>query len=88
MSGVFQNIDPPPLTARRVLAPPPLPPSVRVEDILAGWRGDGGVNIFNILKDARDSSVLYICDYFVVQTRVDLFSFESGVYEFVSWTKT
>ncbi len=45
MSGVFQNIDPPPLppTARRVcvLYPPPL---VRGEDTLHGWRGGWGVN--------------------------------------------
>jgi hypothetical protein len=53
MSGVFQNIDP----------PPPSSPLVREEDTLAGWRGGwGGVNI---LEDARHSSVLYICKYFV-----------------------
>ncbi len=35
---------------------------MRGEDTLAGWRGGGGVNI---LEDARHSSVLYICKYFV-----------------------
>jgi hypothetical protein len=61
VSGVFQNIDPPtpPLTARRVCYPPP---SVRGEDALAGLRGGWGVNI---LEDARHSSILYICEYFV-----------------------
>ncbi len=39
MSGVFQNIDPHPLTARRVCTPPPL---VRGEDTLARGRGGGG----------------------------------------------
>jgi hypothetical protein len=58
MSGVFQNIDTPPPTARRVCTPPPL---VRGEDTLACWRGGLGVNI---LEDARHSSVLYICEYF------------------------
>jgi hypothetical protein len=36
MSGVFQNIDPPPL--------------VRGEDTLAGWREVGGVNILEDAK--------------------------------------
>jgi hypothetical protein len=48
MPGFFQNINPPPL--------------VRVEDLLAGWRGVWGANI---LEDARHSSVLYVCMYFV-----------------------
>jgi hypothetical protein len=40
------------------------PPLVRGEDTLARWRrGGGGVNI---LEDARHSSVLYICRYFVM----------------------
>ncbi len=62
MSRVFQNIDPPP--------PPPTrpasvyhPPLVRGEDTLAGWRGGWGVNILE--EDARHSSVLNICKYFV-----------------------
>jgi hypothetical protein len=60
MSGVFQNIDPPiPVTAQRVCTPP----LVRGEDTLAGWRGGWTVNI---LDDARHSSVLYACKYFVV----------------------
>jgi hypothetical protein len=60
MSGVFLNIDP----------PPPSPPGVRVppaygagEDTLAGWKG--GCWGVNILEDARHSSVLYRCKYFV-----------------------
>jgi hypothetical protein len=56
MSGVFQNIDPPP--------PHPL---VRGEDTLAEWKGRWGVNI---LEDARHSSVLYI--YTVSTVRVYL----------------
>jgi hypothetical protein len=39
MSGFFRNIDPQPLTTRRMCTPPPL---VREEDTLAGWRGGGG----------------------------------------------
>jgi hypothetical protein len=59
MSGVFQNIDPPPpLTAWRVCTP----------------FGAGGGHTrwverrwgVNILEDARHSSVLYICKYIVV----------------------
>ncbi len=40
-------------------------------DTLAGWRGGWGVNI---LEDARHSSVLYLCKYFVGKfyARVDL----------------
>jgi hypothetical protein len=59
MSGVFQNIDPPPSPPGECVLRPPL---LRGEDTLAGWRGGGGVNI---LEDARHSSVLYICKYFV-----------------------
>jgi len=56
MSGVFQNIDP----------SPPSPPTFGAgENTLAGWRGGWGVNI---LEDARHSSVLYICKYFVVHS--------------------
>jgi hypothetical protein len=52
MAGVFQNIDP----------PPPSPPGeLRGEDTLAGWREGWGVNILEV----RDSSVLYVCKYFV-----------------------
>jgi hypothetical protein len=36
MSGVYQNVDPHPLTAR--------------EDTLAGWRGGGGVNILEVAR--------------------------------------
>ncbi len=56
MSGVFQNIDP------QLSSPPG---AVRGEDTLVGWRGGWGVNI---LEDARHSSVLYICKYFVETT--------------------
>ncbi len=50
MSGVFQNIDPPPPHRSASVYPP--------EEGRGGW----GVNI---LEDARHSSVLYICKYFV-----------------------
>jgi hypothetical protein len=59
MSGVFQNIYPP--------APPPhRPASVYPPALGAGgghtrWVERG----FNILEDARHSSVLYICKYLV-----------------------
>jgi hypothetical protein len=70
MSGVFQNIDPAPLTrvtARRVCSVlcsvyPPPPTFGAGEDTLAGRRGGGGVNI---LEDARHCSVLHIRKYFV-----------------------
>jgi hypothetical protein len=64
MSGVFQNIDAP--------TPPHRPASVYPSAFGAGgghtrWveRGLGGVNI---LEDARHSSVLYICQYFVLSS--------------------
>jgi hypothetical protein len=41
MSGVFQNVNPHPLTARRVYIYIP-PPLVRGEDTLARERGGGG----------------------------------------------
>jgi hypothetical protein len=52
MSRVFQNIDP---------SPPGecVPPFA----LLGGEGGGGGGNI---LEDARHSSVLYICEYFVI----------------------
>jgi hypothetical protein len=57
------------LASSKILTPPPTPLTAqvwgRVEDTLVGWRGGGwGVNI---LEDARHSSVLYICKYFVVK---------------------
>jgi hypothetical protein len=58
MSGVFQNIYPHP-------SPPGecVPPAFGDrEDTLAVWSTGWGVNI---LEDARHSSVLYICKYFV-----------------------
>jgi hypothetical protein len=69
MSGVFQNIEAPPPSPPGECVSPPL---LRGEDTLSGWRGRWGVNI---LEDARHSSVLYICKYFVVQT---LLSFPSA----------
>jgi hypothetical protein len=39
MSGVFQNIDPPPPHRPASVYPPAL---VRGEDTLVGWRGGGG----------------------------------------------
>jgi hypothetical protein len=60
MPGVFQNIDPPPLTARRVCTSPPL---VRREDTLAGGEGVG----VNIMETAKHCSVLYIRKYFVTK---------------------
>jgi hypothetical protein len=39
------------------------PPLEQGEETLAGWRGGWGVKI---LEDARHSSVLYVCKYFVV----------------------
>jgi hypothetical protein len=53
MSGVFQNIDPHPLTARRVCTHSPL---VRGEDTLAGWR-----SLFWKTPD----TALYIGKYFL-----------------------
>jgi hypothetical protein len=64
MSGVFQNIDLPPPHRPASVYPLPL---VRGEDTLACWRGRWGVNI---QEDARHSSVLYICKYFVLKSIV------------------
>ncbi len=63
MPGVFQNIDPP------TPSPPGhcVPPLVRVEDTFAEWREGWGVII---LEDARHSSVLYICEYFMVLVKI------------------
>jgi hypothetical protein len=43
---------------------------MRRKDTLAGWRGGGGVNIF---EDARHCSVLYIFKYFVDVKEAKLF---------------
>jgi hypothetical protein len=61
MSGVFQNIDPP---------PPHCPASVCTPPPFGAGGGhtrwvERGVGV-NILEDARHSSVLYICKYFVI----------------------
>jgi hypothetical protein len=53
MSGVFRNIDPHSLTARRVCIPPPL---VRGKDTLAGWRGVGG----SIVRKTPDTALYSI----------------------------
>ncbi len=54
------------LASSKILTPHPrecVPPAfVRGEDILAAWRGEWEVNI---LEDARQFSVLYICKYLV-----------------------
>jgi hypothetical protein len=64
MAGLFQNIDPPPPpTARRLCTVPTA--FGTGEDTLAGWRGGWGVNI---LENVRDSSVLYVCKYIVINT--------------------
>ncbi len=65
MFGVFQKLTPHPPHCPASVYPPAAPPLVRGEDTLAGWREGWGVNI---LVDARHSSVLYICKYFVVQS--------------------
>jgi hypothetical protein len=59
MSRVFQNIDPPPPSPPGECVPPA---GGAGEDTLAGWRMGWGDNI---LEDAKHSSVLYICKYFV-----------------------
>jgi hypothetical protein len=55
MSGVFRNIDPPPLP------PPgecvPVVPMVRGEDTLAGWRGGGGSIIIRKTPDTALYSI-------------------------------
>jgi hypothetical protein len=63
MSGILQNIDPPPPSSPGECMYTP-PPALWCggKDTLAGWRGGGGSNI---LEDARHSSVLYTCKYFV-----------------------
>ncbi len=52
MSGVFQNIEPPPPHPLASVYPPPLE---RWEDTLAGWRGGGGL-IFQKTPDIRFAS--------------------------------
>jgi hypothetical protein len=60
MSVVFQNIDPPPPSSLGECVPPRLWCGGRTHSL-----GGEGVGV-NILEDARHSSVLYICKYFVV----------------------
>jgi hypothetical protein len=61
MSGVFQNIDP----------PPPSPPECVTPWLWCGGRtyslGGVGVGGSIVRKDARHCSVLYICKHFVVR---------------------
>jgi hypothetical protein len=63
MPGVFQNIDPLPPTGRRVCTPRFAFGAGGRTHSLGGEEG-GGVNI---LEDARHSSVLYVCKYFVLR---------------------
>jgi hypothetical protein len=63
MAGVFLNIDPPHPSPPGVSVPPRLWCGGRTHS--PGGEGGGGVNI---LEDARHSSVLYVCKYFVGQT--------------------
>jgi hypothetical protein len=60
MSGVSQILTPQPPHRSASVYPAAFGAG---EETLAGWRGGWGVNI---LEDARHSSVLYICKYFVV----------------------
>jgi hypothetical protein len=59
MSGVFQNIDPPSPHRPASVYPPAFDARGRTHSL-----GGEGVGV-NILEDARHSSVLYICKYFV-----------------------
>jgi hypothetical protein len=60
MSGVLQNIDPPPGRVC-MYPPPPHPPWCGGKTHSLGGEGGGA----NILEDARNSSVLYIWKCFV-----------------------
>jgi hypothetical protein len=66
MAGVFQNID----------LPRPLTPRLWWWGRTHSLGGEGGGRV-NILEDARHSSVLYVCKYFVlliIPNRRDLFA--------------
>jgi hypothetical protein len=71
MSDVFQNIDSPPPSPPSECVPPPL---VRGEDTLAGWRGGGGVNIWEDADTALYSTyvstlwVAYLCTRIIICT--------------------
>ncbi len=56
MSGVFQNIDPPPLSS---------PHPFGAGGGHTRWVERGGGGGVNILEDVRHSSVVYVCKYFV-----------------------
>ncbi len=80
MSDVFQNIDPHPLSARRVCNPPP---SVRGEDTLAEWRGGGG-SIFwktpdTALYSTYVSTLCYVASHHVY--------FTIRCHENIPWTR-
>jgi hypothetical protein len=65
MSGVFQKIfTPPPLTAGRVCTPPP--PRLWYGGMTHSLGGEVSGRS-NFLEDAKHSSVLCICKYFVVE---------------------
>jgi hypothetical protein len=63
MSGVFQNIDPPTRSPPGECVPPRLWCGGRTHSPGGEMGVGGGVNI---LEEARHSSVLYICKYFVI----------------------
>jgi hypothetical protein len=72
MSGVFQILDPHPLTARRVCIPAPFGAGGgHTRWVERGW----GVNSS---EDARHSSVLYICKYFVLSGKAESNVSETG----------
>ncbi len=63
MASVFQNIDPSP-PGECVLSTPRLWCGGRTHSRGVSLGEGGGVGV-NILEDARHSSVLYVCRYFV-----------------------
>jgi hypothetical protein len=66
MSGVFQNIDPPPPSPPGEIVPPP--PLVRGEDTLAGWREGWGVNSLEWNTPDKALYYTYVSRYFVGPT--------------------
>jgi len=58
MSGVFRNIDPPPLTARRVCTPPPFGAGGgHTRLVERGWG--------SIVRKTPDTALYSLCVYFV-----------------------
>jgi hypothetical protein len=64
MSGVFQNIDPPPPS--KCVSPPPSPALVREKDTLDGEGGGASI----VCKTPGTALVLYICKYFVTRSLI------------------